>query len=222
MDLSFLLTRELSVPASNHRSLSVLSSRDYSSTAESPAISPLPSQSEGTVPNDSDPWEWPARKERKCWVWLPVNEKDIWHEKINSWKCHCAWGCSRAGLSWVQAWARAGTAHGILDSRLEPSPDLESSWLELARATKKPPRTNKRLESRVRVSSWTPVQAGSSRQGARVSSSTPVWAAKSWMPRDLSRLGLSPELGSSLLGSCTTLIVPGVGKYSLLYKKAVD
>ena len=91
MELSSLLRRELSVPASIQRSLSVLSSRDDSSTAESPAISPLPSQSEGTVLNDGNPLEWLARKERKSWVWLPVNGKDIWHEKRNGWKWHCAW-----------------------------------------------------------------------------------------------------------------------------------
>ena len=66
-----------------------------------------------------------------------------------------------------------------LDSRLEPSPDLDSSLQETA---KKPPR-------------------GSSRQGARVGSSTPVRAAKRWMPRD-----------SSPLGSCTTLPM-GDGRY---------
>jgi len=86
MQLSSLLTRELSAPTSNQRSDSVLSS----STTESPVISSLSSQCASRVPSDGDPPEWPARKDRKSWVWLPVNGKDIWHEKINGWKWHCA------------------------------------------------------------------------------------------------------------------------------------
>jgi len=92
--LSSLLSGELSAPASNQRSLSVLSSRETPRRVGSPAIPSISSQSESTVPGDEDeqkgdPLEWPARKERKSWVWLPINGKDVWHEKINGWKWHC-------------------------------------------------------------------------------------------------------------------------------------
>lgn len=95
MQLSSLLAPVLSAPSSNQRSLSVLSSREPSSTAEPSIIPSISSQSEDAIPGDDDerkgdPLEWPARKERKSWVWLPVNGKDVWHEKINGWKWHCA------------------------------------------------------------------------------------------------------------------------------------
>ena len=95
MQLSSLLTPELSVPTSNQRSLSVLSSREASSIEESGIIPSISSQAESAILSDSkergeDPLQWPARKERKSWVWLPENGKDVWHEKINGWKWHCA------------------------------------------------------------------------------------------------------------------------------------
>ena len=136
-------------------------------------------------------------------------------------------------ISVVHKPAQAESRPGLEPARLmAPWTQGLSRAQTYTRATKKPPRAAKRLESRVRVGSWTPVRAGSSRQGARVGSSTPVRAAKSWMPRDSSRLKSSPELGSSRFGLvapqglCTTLpqirrhlarAVTGISIVDLLY-----